>query len=61
MKKLMLQWEKEVRKALIDKNMTVVDLARVMNVSNTYMYDILNGSRKADEKKMEISKYLGLE
>ena len=57
----MSDWEKEVKKALIDRNMTVDDLARELNVSRAYIYEIFKGGRKATEMRQKINDYLGIE
>lgn len=51
---------KEVAKALIDKDMDNVDLAREMGISSPYLTDILKGVRPAKKRKEQIAKILGL-
>lgn len=57
----MSAWEKAIRHALLDKGMSVSDLARELEVSNAYLYDIMSGTRKATELRQKINDYLGLE
>ena len=57
----MSAWEKEVRKGLIDRDMTVSDLATELGVSAAYIYDIINGNRKATELRQKINDFLGIE
>lgn len=61
MAKEMSDWEKEVRKALIDFGMTVDELAKELNVTRAYIYDIFKGGRKATEMRQKINDYLGIE
>lgn len=57
----MSAWEKQIRKALIDRDMKVSDLATELGVSAAYIYDIINGSRKATEVRQKINDYLNIE
>jgi len=57
----MNDFEKAVRKALIDRDMKLTDLADALEISLTYLYDILNGSRKAEHQKKKIIEVLELE
>ena len=57
----MSAWEKEIRKALIDRDMTISDLADELNVSAAYIYDIISGNRKATELRQKINEYLNIE
>lgn len=57
----MNEFEKAVRKALIDHNMKLTDLADTLEISLTYLYDILNGNRKAEHQKKKIAEILKLE
>jgi len=57
----MNDFEKAVRKALIDKDMKLTDLVEQMGISLTYLYDILNSSRKAKHQRKRIAEILGLE
>lgn len=56
----MNNFEKEVRKALIDREMKLTDLADALGISLTYLYDIMNGSRKAEHQKKKIIEILEL-
>lgn len=57
----MNEFEKAVRKALIDKDMNLTDLADAIGISLTYLYDILNGNRKAEHQKKKIIEILELQ
>lgn len=57
----MNDFEKAVRKALIDREIRLTDLADALGISLTYLYDILNGSRKAEHQKKNIIEILELE
>lgn len=56
----MSEFEKQVRHALIDKNMSLTDLADVLGISVSYVYEIIKGTRKAEDQKVRIREYLGL-
>lgn len=56
----MNNFEKEVRKALIDRNMKLSDLAQYLGISLTYLYDILKSSRRAEQQKAKIIEYLNI-
>lgn len=49
---------KQIRKALIDLDLTVLDLARAMEVSPIYIRMIYQERRKATELRRRISRYL---
>ena len=57
----MNEFEKAVRKALIDKDMRLTDLADAIGISLTYLYDILAGNRKAEHQKKKIIEILELQ
>ncbi len=56
----MNNFEKAVRKALIDREMKLTDLTNALGISLTYLYDIMNGSRKAEHQKKKIIEILEL-
>jgi len=57
----MNEFEKAVRKALIDRDMKLTDLADAIGISLTYLYDILAGNRKAEHQKKKIIEILELQ
>ena len=57
----MNEFEKTVRKKLIDKDMKLTDLANAIGISSTYLYDILAGNRKAEHQKKKIIQILELQ
>ena len=57
----MSDWEKAIRHALLDRCMSVSDLAKELDISNAYLYDILSGTRKATDLRQKINDFLGLE
>ena len=57
----MNEFEKAVRKALIDKDMKLTDLANHLGISLTYLYDILADNRKAEHQKKKIIEILNLQ
>ena len=61
MPKEMSAWEKAIRHALLDKGMSLSDMAKELEISVSYLYDIISGARKATELRQKINDYLGLE
>lgn len=57
----MSEFEKQVRHALIDHNMTMKELAEKLEISVAYLYDIIGGMRKAEHQKERIKQLLGIE
>ena len=57
----MSEFEKQVRHALIDHNMSMKELAEQLEISIAYLYDILNGARKAEHQKDRIRELLSIE
>jgi DNA-binding Xre family transcriptional regulator len=57
----MNEFKKAVRKALIDRDMKLTDLANAIGISSTYLYDILAGNRKAEHQKKKIIEILELQ
>ena len=56
----MSQFEKDIRKALIDQNLTIGGLAGKLGISQAYLYDILKGNRPGSQQKEKIIQILGL-
>lgn len=56
----MSDFEKDVRHALIDKGLSISDVATELGVSASYIYDIMNGNRVATEMKQKLIDFLGL-
>lgn len=57
----MNDFEKLIRKALIDRNMSIRDLAIALDISQAYIYDIFKGNRPGTKQKQRMIKFLGLE
>ena len=57
----MSDFEKDVRHALIDKGMSMSDLASELDVSASYVYDIMTDRRTATDMKQKIVDFLGLD
>lgn len=57
----MSEFEKKVRKRLIDLDWTMTKLAEELGVSVSYVFDILKGARKATETKRKMCELLGIE
>lgn len=51
----------EARKIMLLKNIKMVDVARELGVSVTYVSEIFKGTREGKKQKPEIAKMLGLE
>lgn len=54
------EWGKEVKKVLIDKDMSVTDLANELGLTREYVSKILNGSVRGGDVKTRILERLGL-
>jgi predicted transcriptional regulator len=54
------EFEKNVRIALINQGMTLSDLAEKLEISSSYLYDILKSSRKAGKQRKRIAEILKL-
>lgn len=50
----------KVKKKLIDRNMTQVELAALLGCNKQYLHKILSGERSGDKYLEEISKILGI-
>ncbi|ENQ3106011.1 Helix-turn-helix [Bacillus sp. 491mf] len=51
----------EVRKVLLERDLTLTSLASELKISVSYLSDILKGSRKGKKQKVRIIEVLGLE
>ena len=60
MKRKLSPWCKEVKKAMIDRDMSIADLAAEVNLSSAYVTRIINGTFIIPETKKRISKYLDI-
>lgn len=57
----MSDFEKQVRHALIDHNLTMKELAEQLEITVSYLHDILTGKRKAEHQKQRIRQLLSIE
>lgn len=57
----MSEFERKVRHALIDRGWTLTKLADELNITVSYLFEIMKGTRKAVEKKKELCVLLGIE
>lgn len=57
---MMSEFEKQVRHALIDHNMTMTCLAEQLGISISYLYEIIKGTRTAENQKQRIRQVLGI-
>lgn len=53
-------WGKEVVKTLIDRDMTVDDLAKGINLSRSYVGNVINGAQDYPNVREKICDYLGI-
>ena len=60
MKRKLSPWCKEGKKAMIDRDMSIADLAAELNLSSAYITRIINGTFIIPETKKRISKYLDI-
>ena len=56
----MSEFEKQVKKSLIDHNMTMGDLADALGISLGYVSDLIKGKRSNTEQIRRIVEFLGL-
>lgn len=56
----MSEFEKEVKKALIDKDMTMGDLAEILGITLSYMSDLIKGKRTNKEQIQKIRDVLDI-
>jgi len=54
------KFEKEVRKALLEKDMRLTDLAKFLGITLPYLYDIFKGNRPGLTQKKRIIDFLDL-
>jgi len=52
---------KEAKKIMIDKGMTMTQLASQLGISRPYLTEIFSGTRKAKRQKARIVTILGME
>lgn len=57
----MSDFEKQVRIALIQQEKTLTSLASELNLSISYLYEIIRDTRKAEHQKERIRYLLGLD
>ena len=56
----MSEFEKQVKKALIDRNMTMGDLAEALGISLSYVSDLIKEKRNNEEQIARIKDFLNL-
>lgn len=56
----MTEFEKQVKKALIDRNMTMTDLAEALGITISYVSDLIKGKRKNQAQIDRIKGFLSL-
>lgn len=56
----MSEFEKQVKKALIDRNMTMGDLAEALRISLSYVSDLIKEKRNNEEQIARIKDFLNL-
>lgn len=53
-------WGKTVKKTLIDKDMSIAQLAKELDVSRPYLSNVINGALIYPELQRRICDYLGI-
>ena len=56
----MSEFEKQVKKALIDRNTTMGDLAEALGISLSYVSDLIKEKRNNEEQIARIKDFLNL-
>lgn len=56
----MSEFEKQVKKALIDRNMTMGDLADALGISISYVSDLIKNKRNNEGQIARIKDFLNL-
>lgn len=56
----MSEFEKQVKKALIDRNMTMGDLAEALGISLSYVSDLIKEKRNNEKQIVRIKAFLNL-
>lgn len=56
----MSEFEKEVKKAFIDKDMTMGDLAEILGITLSYVSDLIKGKRTNKEQIQKIRDVLDI-
>lgn len=56
----MSEFEKQVKKALIDRNMTMGDLGEALGISLSYVSDLIKGKRNNEVQIERIKNFLNL-
>ena len=56
----MSEFEKQVKKALIDRNMTLTDLAEALGISLSYVSDLIKEKRTNEDQLARIKNFLNL-
>jgi len=54
------RWGKEVKKALIDNDLSIADLAVTLNCSRTYLSNMIHGREYSSEIVTKVSKQLNI-
>lgn len=57
---MMSEFKKQVRHALIDRDMTMTDLANELGISVSYVSDLLKKKRENQEQLQRIKDFLGI-
>lgn len=61
MKKQLSKWSKDIKKAMIDRDMDTADVAEQMKWTRQYTSSIINGRTYQRESVNRLSVYFGLE
>lgn len=61
MKKILSPWSKEIKKAMIDKDMDTNDIAAALQCTRQYVSAVINGGRYYQDGVIKISRLLNIE
>lgn len=57
----MTEFEKQVRHRLIDKGWTISELAKELGISVSYCFELMKGTRSAEDQIQKMKEVLGIE
>lgn len=60
MKRVVPDWGKEVKKVLIDRDMSITELAKELDLSRSHVTNVINGAFVFPEIQQRICDYLGV-
>ena len=61
MRRIIPEWGKRVKKTLVDRDMTIADLSRKLNLSRSYINNVINGAFTYPDTQRKICDYLDVD